>query len=183
MIVCIQALWVNPFSLHGGENDHYAHFILNGVRLRSLDSVRMHLILDLDVQVAIVSGVWCARKSSGDLFPCRDCYGLLGIEDSLSNRGGLGQVGSLMCRNTYFQCVYCACGPVLKFTGLCAALNEMSNQARKACTSIKGPSQTGLEVHRHRLLTIVARCLQCKWCNESQILLLDCVKIYDLIKR
>ncbi len=88
--MCIQALWVNPFSLHGWENAQYAHFILNAVPLQSLDSVGMHLILDLDVQVAIISGVWCARKSSGDLFPSRDCYGILGIEDSLSRTRRVG---------------------------------------------------------------------------------------------
>lgn len=57
----VQALRVNPFSLHGWKNAHYAHFILNGIRLWSINSVGMHLILDLDVQVAIISGVWRAR--------------------------------------------------------------------------------------------------------------------------
>jgi hypothetical protein len=64
----------------------YAHFILNAIRLQSIDSVGMHLVLNLDVQVAIISGVWRARKSSGDLFPCRDRYGFLGIEDGLSRK-------------------------------------------------------------------------------------------------
>ena len=63
MIMGVQALWVNPFSLHGWENSHCAHFILDGVLLlRSADSVRLHLILDLDVQVAIIPGVWCAFR-------------------------------------------------------------------------------------------------------------------------
>jgi hypothetical protein len=82
----VQALPVNPFSLHGWKNAHYAHFILNAIRLRSINCVGMYLVLDLDVQVAIISAVWRARKCSCDLLPCRDRYGLLGIEDGLSRK-------------------------------------------------------------------------------------------------
>lgn len=37
--------------------------------------------------------------------------------------------------SAYFQCVYLACGPVENFTFVCVHSNEMSNHARKACTS------------------------------------------------
>jgi hypothetical protein len=38
-------------------------------------------------------------------------------------------------RDTNFQWVYLACGPVLNLTGLCVAAKEISNHARKACAS------------------------------------------------
>jgi len=82
----VQALCVNSFSLHGCENGHHAHLILNGVRLRSINSVGIHLILDFDVQVAVIPGVWCTRKRPSELFPCRDRDGILGIEDGLPRK-------------------------------------------------------------------------------------------------
>ena len=43
---------------------------------------------------------------------------------------------------TYFQWVYCACGPVENFTFLWVHSKEMSNQARKAWTSGKAKVQS-----------------------------------------
>ena len=82
----VHALSVNPFSPHRWKNNHYAHFILNAVHLQPIDGVGVHFVFNLDIQIAVVPGIWRARKSSGDLFPGRDPYGILGIEDRLSSK-------------------------------------------------------------------------------------------------
>ena len=85
------------------------------------------------------------QDASLELITYADRYRLLCVEDSLSIgvhnitvRSTKSDRTSLQRgkeRNTNFQWVYLACGPVLNLTGLCVAAKEISNHARKACAS------------------------------------------------
>jgi hypothetical protein len=66
----------------------------------------VYLIIDLNVQVAVIPGVWRARESSGDLFPCRNRYGVLGIEDGLSRKRCIEQGVLPMWRRGLTSSVY-----------------------------------------------------------------------------
>ena len=111
-----------------GKNDN-AHFIVNFYLL-------FHsLVLDYNIEIAIVFGVGRTGERASNPLMFGNGQGCWGVEDCLSEGPFLVVGEGKDVRRTYFQWVYCACGPVENWTFLCVHSKDMSNHARNACTS------------------------------------------------
>lgn len=114
--------------------DH-AHLVFYGLFHRVVAPVR-----NRDIQITIVFGIRFTTQSALDrlTFGDGDCRWSVKYSLPLMRRRSGPRIDRTDSNHkTYFQWVYFACGPVEKFTFLCVRANEISNQARKAWTSMK----------------------------------------------
>lgn len=151
---------------------NHAHFVIYCCLLPLVPDY----IRNGNVKIAVIPSVRCAIETASNLLPLvdSDCRG--GIEHCLPVFKRWIPEEQKVGLQTYFQCVYCAWGPVENLTFLCVQSKTMSNQARNAWIS-KVTRMNGAITPNTIILTVIACSSKGKGCRESQVLLCCCQEV------
>ena len=114
----------------------HEHFIVHN----AFFTFAARLVRNCDIEIAVVTRVGGTGKVAFHFITFVDSHGVGGVEYGLPRICKSGTTQKERARDTDFQWVYWAWGPVENLTFLWVHSKEMSNQAKKAWISNQGHS-------------------------------------------